>query len=75
MDSEESKLAAVRSIAWLDRWCSLYAMITLPATKKNICRGAVHQHGQRKTDEESGDVQRSAFIKWMRGSADVVERN
>ena len=50
-------------------------MITLASTKENIRGRAIHQNGYRKTNEESGDVQRGAFITWMRGSADVVERN
>ena len=66
---------AVRCIVWLDRWCGLYAVITLPSTKKNICGSAINQNGYGETDEQSGDVQRGAFIEWMCGSADVMERN
>ncbi len=50
-------------------------MITLPSTKKNICGSAINQNGYGETDEQSGDVQSGAFIEWMCGSADVMERN
>ena len=72
VDTERS---AVRSIAWLDRWCRPYAMITLPSTKQNICSRAINQNRQRKTHKEGGDVQGSALIKWMRSSTGVVKRN